>query len=110
MPYVLIKDGEVVQKQLEETDGFIEVSDDVVCGMLYVDGKFKNPEPDPVVLQRARKQEIIDALAETDKQMARVAEDVIGALIAKGLLSFDDLPYSVSQKLSEREALRKALK
>lgn len=54
--------------------------------------------------------EIKAALDASDKGMARVAEDVISVLIAKGLLTVDDLPATVKDKLSERDALRKALK
>ena len=41
--------------------------------------------------------------------MARVAEDVIGVLIAKGLLTEDDLSKTIKDKLQYRETLRKQL-
>ena len=45
MAYVKIKNGKVVQKQPYEGKGFVEVSDDISCGMLYKDGEFISPAP-----------------------------------------------------------------
>jgi hypothetical protein len=47
MPYVLIQDGVVVQKQQSPDEGFIEAPDDVVCGYFYAGGEFTAPEPVP---------------------------------------------------------------
>jgi hypothetical protein len=49
-------------------------------------------------------------LRSSDAGMARVAEDVIGALISNGLLKQEDLPNSVIEKLKYREELRNQLK
>ena len=43
MVYVLIEDGVVTQKQPNDQAGFVEVSDDVVCGMLFDGVDFTNP-------------------------------------------------------------------
>lgn len=51
MRYVKIENGVVVQKQPYPGDGFIEVSDDVVCGMTYDGREFSVPVP-PVRVPR----------------------------------------------------------
>ena len=48
-------------------------------------------------------------LEATDKDMARVAEDVIGMLVAKNLLTADDMPDTVKAKIAARAALREQL-
>jgi len=46
MAFVLIENKVVVQKQLDKADGFILVSDEVVCGQVQqTDGSFANPKP-----------------------------------------------------------------
>ena len=111
MAYVLIEKNIVVQKQPNAQDGFIEVSDDVVCGqILQKDGTFKNPEPTQEQVDELERHKKLAALSETDKDMARISEDVIGILITKGLISVSDLPKTVTDKLAEREALRNSLK
>jgi hypothetical protein len=48
MPYVLIQDGVVVQKQQSPQEGFIEAPDSVVCGFLHDGSEFTAPDqPDP---------------------------------------------------------------
>ena len=54
-------------------------------------------------------EETRDALAATDKDMARVAEDIIGLLIDKGVFTAEELPESVREKIQAREALRQAI-
>lgn len=48
-------------------------------------------------------------LAATDKEMARIAEDLINILTSKGIINMADLPAPVASKLSDRAALRKVL-
>ena len=48
-------------------------------------------------------------LAATDKEMARIAEDLINTLIAKGVIAAQDLPKPAMSKIFDRAALRKAL-
>jgi len=57
----------------------------------------------------ANKQLIIQALAASDPELARVTEDLIGVLVKKGVILFTDLPDAVQNKLLEREALRHKL-
>ncbi len=51
MAYVLIKDGVVVQKQPNAEEGFIEVSDDVACAQILVNGAFVTPPPEAKSIQ-----------------------------------------------------------
>jgi len=57
----------------------------------------------------ANKQLIIQALAASDPELARVTEDLIGVLVKKGVILFTDLPDAVQNKLLDREALRSKL-
>ena len=52
---------------------------------------------------------IIDALADSDADLARVTEDLISVLVKKGTILFTDLPEAVQAKLLEREKLRHKL-
>ena len=62
-------------------------------------------EPPPVDLKAAAQAE----LTATDGDMARIAEDLIGALIAKGVIAEDDLPQPARDKLARRSELRSKL-
>jgi hypothetical protein len=55
------------------------------------------------------KDSILQALAATDQELARVTEDLIGVLVKKGVILFTDLPAAVQAKLLDREALRSRL-
>jgi hypothetical protein len=48
-------------------------------------------------------------LAATDKDMARIAEEVIGMLVTKNLLTVEEMPDAVKAKIAERAALREQL-
>ncbi|MBU3071698.1 hypothetical protein KOI40_17870 [Aestuariicella sp. G3-2] len=49
------------------------------------------------------------ALAESDKEIARVTEDLIHLLVAKNVILFTELPDPVQRKLLNREKLRSSL-
>lgn len=49
------------------------------------------------------------ALAESDKEIARITEDLINLLISKNVILFTELPDAVQQKLLGREKLRSSL-
>lgn len=51
----------------------------------------------------------ISELAESDKDIARVTDDLIQLLIAKNLINFTELPEPVQHKLLTREKLRISL-
>lgn len=48
-------------------------------------------------------------LAATDKDLARIVEDLIGLLISKGVIAASDLPQSVRDKINNRKELRSKL-
>lgn len=50
-----------------------------------------------------------DVLAESDKDIARVTEDLINLLISKNIILFTELPEAVQAKLLRREKLRSSL-
>ncbi len=49
------------------------------------------------------------ALAESDRDIARVTEDLIHLLISKNLILFTELPPAVQQKILGREKLRSSI-
>ena len=70
------------------------------------EGNTPQPYAPPVV---DPKEQARADLAATDKEMARIAEDLINTLIAKGFITAQDLPKPAMDKLSDRTALRKTL-
>lgn len=52
----------------------------------------------------------INGLLNTDKDMARVAEDIISLLVSKNLIEDSEIPQSVKEKMAERQELRNKLK
>ena len=64
------------------------------------------PYAPPAVDPKEQAKAELDA---TDKSMARIAEDLIAALIAKGLIAEADLPQSARDKLAKRSELRSKL-
>ena len=49
------------------------------------------------------------ALAKSDRDIARVAEDLVSLLISKNIILFTELPQAVQTKLLGREKLRSSL-
>lgn len=47
-----------------------------------------------------------DAFRESDIQLARVLEDLIGILIERNVISFTDFPSPAQKRLSDRQTLR----
>ena len=74
--------------------------------------EYKHPT-DPEIVKFLTAQDAIepskDALAESDKDIARVTEDLINLLISKNLILFTELPEAVQHKLLGRERLRSRL-
>ena len=71
------------------------------------------PPTDKEVIEFLTGQEHVDlskdALAESDRDIARVTEDLINLLISKNIILFTELPEAVQQKLLGREKLRSNL-
>ena len=75
--------------------------------LTWVDeGNTPQPYVPPAVDPKEQAKAELDA---TDKSMARIAEDLIAALIAKGLIAEADLPQSARDKLAKRSELRSKL-
>ncbi len=68
---------------------------------------------DPEILRflsrREASADIRDQLTMTDADMARVVEDLIDALLKKGVLMAGDLPDAVHAKLRRRRLLRRTI-
>ena len=54
-------------------------------------------------------QEKIQAVEATDKDMIRIAEDLVDALVSKGVIAITDLPLSAQEKFTNRKAKRSAI-
>lgn len=52
------------------------------------------------------KDKIRGDLAESDKKMARIGEDILDVLISKGILQMTDLPATAQETISERKSKR----
>jgi len=50
-----------------------------------------------------------DALAASDREMARIVEDLIDVLIANNVINFTDFPAEAQRKLLRRRNLRRSL-
>ncbi len=49
------------------------------------------------------------SLADSDRNMARIGEDLIEILISKGVITAEDLPGNVKEKIDKRKELREKL-
>lgn len=63
-------------------------------------------DPELQIFMRSLKTYQQQALAQTDKTMARVVEDVVNLLVEKNLIRFTDLPNAAQIKLLARRELR----
>lgn len=96
MPYVeRNEDGKITGVFANPQPGYAEE---------WVDGEIE-PEKTPE-MEKAEKLAALDA---SDKEMARVAEDIIGLLIEKELIAAEEIPQAVKDKLTARAALRQEL-
>lgn len=94
MPYVARdKNGTIISlfdKPTEEAQELLEGDHPEVTAFLIPDG-------DEATLK---------ALAKTDREIARVTEDLINLLVHKQVILFTELPTPVQKKLLAREKLR----
>ena len=79
----------------------------------YVGWLLAGNTPDPEFTAEEIKQHTIDAkkaeISNTDAGYIRVAEDLIDALVAKGVIALTDLPSTSRIKDAQRKALRAQL-
>lgn len=60
-------------------------------------------------LEAGESEETREALTSSDREMARVVEDLIDALITKNVLNFTDFPPEAQKKMLLRRSLRRSL-
>jgi len=68
-----------------------------------------NPEVNQFLGDCGETAEALQELSVSDADMARVTEDLVYALISKGVLLFTDLPAPARRKLMARRRLREQL-
>jgi len=66
-------------------------------------------DSDPAQSAEYQRNQKAAQLSATDEYMPRVTEDLIDALIAKGVITQADLPEAVKTKLTERKTIRTEL-
>ena len=86
-----------------------------------IDGVFSHQTPDAqerlaiddtelrCYLESGETGEAREALAASDREMARIVEDLIAVLIAKNLVNFTDFPPEAQKKMLRRRTLRRNL-
>ncbi len=60
-------------------------------------------------LESGESQEVRDELAASDREMARIVEDLVEVLITKNIVNFTDFPPEAQKKLLRRQSLRQNL-
>jgi hypothetical protein len=103
MPYIERNhDGEIIALHLEanhRANEYVSATDPVVVQFLSTDTSAAEDD-DETPRQ---------ILAESDRDIARVTEDLVHLLIAKNIILFTELPEPVQRKLLAREKLRSSL-
>lgn len=61
------------------------------------------------LLAKIKSRDTHKELASTDAGTIRLSEDLVDILIAKGLITLDDLPTKAKEKINNRKALRAKL-
>ena len=74
MAFVKIENGIVIQKSCSHNDGFIEVSDDVVCGQIQQGTAFVNQPPTPMTAEQLIQMEMPTVQDQLDALFAGGAE------------------------------------
>jgi len=73
MRYALIKDNKVVQIDCSPREGFIEVEDSIVCGMLYDGEHFSPPQSQSQSQPVSIQQQILDLESQQTPRLLREA-------------------------------------
>ena len=60
-------------------------------------------------MEKGQLVDTLDDLHESDKQLVRVLEDLIDALIDRDIIHFTDLPEAAQKKLLSRQTMRRSL-
>jgi hypothetical protein len=103
MPFVLRNpDGKIIALTAEaamENQEFLESGHQEIMQFLDVSNEDSH----------AKQRETLQALKNSDTEIARVIEDIVNLLIDKQVILFTDLPDAVQQKLINRQQLRAKL-
>lgn len=104
MPYIERNhDGEIIALHLEanhRASEYVSATDPVVVQFLSNETATTTEHNNETPRQ---------ILAESDRDIARVTEDLVHLLIAKNIILFTELPDVVQRKLLAREKLRSSL-
>ena len=87
MKYAKIQNGEVIQLNLNPTKGFIEVSDNVVCGQIRDGNSFINPPADPAQAERKAAHDAAAAVFESLPIGKQALWQPVRAAVADAILS-----------------------
>lgn len=98
MPFVKLDENNsicaIAKEQLDNTFTYLHPSSKQLQEYLYED------------MLPSQKSSTLDALIHSDRDIARVTEDLVNLLIAKNIILFTELPIAVQNKLLAREKLR----
>jgi hypothetical protein len=100
MPYIMRDANGRIAALFAEADPTCGLTEELPCD---------HPEVTRFLGSNGSKSELIEQLAVSDRDMVRVVEDLIHALIAKGVILFTDLPGPARRKLLARRRLREQL-
>ena len=92
-----------------DTDGHIDAVYEAPEGAAQEEVDAANPELMNFLGLDADQAGQDEQWARSDRELARVTEDLIDVLIAKGVIAFTDLPDSAQRKLISRANLRSEL-
>ena len=94
MAYVLKNtDGEIIaaSPEVNPGQGWEEIEDNPQDYVKFLEKSLEKSEP----------------FRQSDIQLVRVLEDLIGLLIDRGIIRFTDLPMTAQKRLNDRDSMRK---
>jgi hypothetical protein len=107
MPYVIRQaDGSVsaiFKDTVTESDEFLPLNHPDITAFIGQGDVIDNES------SREREGNVRVALQDSDAEIARVTEDLVGLLVKKNIILFTELPDIVQEKLISREKLRSKL-
>ena len=99
--------GNIIKIETGQTLGIDPANVDYQAYLVWLDeGNTPQPYVPPVV---DPKEQARADLAATDKEMARIAEDLINVMLTKDLITESDIPQSAHDKMARRAKLRSRL-
>lgn len=74
------------------------------------DGGKTYTHPEPIVTDEDRADQLQKEMYSSDRDMARIGEDMLSILIKKGIISLDDFSDAAKSKLTRRAGIREQLR